>query len=144
MILLFGGGLKTRDALSLKCLQERMKEDVWNSADKSTQSSRNRMSLTGREPISIFPYSRGWEGGGGREGTYRLILTALLAQVWWKSEPPQLRLTSRITLNTSGDRGCQTSGKTPGSDGCSVLPICLLHLTAYQVSPGDFFLIISY
>lgn len=49
------------------------------------------------------------------------------------------RPTSRITLNTSGDRGCQLAGKTPGSEGCCP-PVCLLHLTAYQVIPGDTFL----
>lgn len=47
--------------------------------------------------------------------------------------------TSRITLNTSGDRGCQLAGKTPGSDGHCAPPVCLMHLTAYQVIPGETF-----
>lgn len=48
--------------------------------------------------------------------------------------------TSRITLNTSGDRGCQLAGKTPGSDGRCALPICLLHGSSISGDPGGNFL----
>lgn len=74
---------------------------------------------------------------GGGDRTDRLLLTALLAQVWWKSEPPQLgpplglprtRLVTDVASWQA--KRWEVMPAVPYPSAC-----CME--TAYQVIPGD-------
>lgn len=131
-------GVKSWDTLSLKSLLERQKEDVWNLADKSTQSSWNLMSLTGCEPIwstaiSIFPH--GGDGQDGQAAPHCAFSTGVM-----KVGAAAARPISQVTTNTSIDWRCQLAGKTQGSDARCALPICLLHGNSISGDPRGYLL----